>query len=177
MPIAVVGDLSGNVFVAGEAAKAVVTGYTRSKSPVYSYQYHWLVRKSGNGGVSWSVDDDYQLASSANAFPQGMGTDLAGNVYVVGGANDANNLSHAIIRTNSGGTWATVDDYVTPVYGAQYISFTVDSNGKLYAGGQDDNWWLIRSTSGPATATSGSFSATAISSSKSVRDPLLNLIS
>ena len=175
---AVVGDLSGNVFVAGGGLKATLTGSAKGK-PVYSYRNHWLVRKSGDGGVTWTVDDDYLLSSSGSSYMQGMGTDLAGNVYVVGGAEGASG-DHAIIRTNTGGAWATVDDYTTSDNYAFYFSFTADSNGRLYVGGQD--WdgqvaWLVRSAAGP-TGAPATFSSLEISSDATDDDDdaLLELI-
>jgi hypothetical protein len=154
---AVAGDPFGNVYVTGQSLKATVTGTTKKGAPVYSYAEHWIIRQSSNGGASWSTTD-YQLDPAHDAYAGAIGTDLAGNVYVVGGANDASNLSHAIVRTNAGGTWHTVDDYTnnTTSYDTYYFSFAADSNGNLYAGGQVSADWFIRSTKGPtATALLG----------------------
>jgi hypothetical protein len=57
----------------------------------------WYVRRSLNGGVTWSTVDTY-LGGSA----RGIGADGAGNVYVVG-----SNAGHWIVRrsNNGGGSW------------------------------------------------------------------------
>jgi hypothetical protein len=130
------------------------------------------------------------LASDSNAFA--AGTDAAGNVYVAGSAYDAMGRSHAIVRTNAGGTWTTDDDFFDTVltvdgyatdYG--YSAFASDPvTGALYAGGNYYDWstdasgWQIRSTAaatGPAT-----FSTISISSSmtdgSTVKDPLQDLL-
>jgi len=165
-PQGIVSDPNGNVYVVGNAQSTTITGYTKVRGklqPVYSNSYdHWIVRKSGDGGATWSVDDDYQLAQSKSSFALGAGTDLAGNVYVVGGAGDAGGLNHAVVRTNAGG-WQTVDYEPGTTGGARYWSFTADAGGTLYAGGfQADVGWVVRSAPGPASA--GAVAAVASSS-------------
>ena len=163
-PAAVVGDLSGNIFVAGTAREYTVIGYTRNHTPIYRPDNHWLVRKSSNGGATWSNSDDFQLMVPGATLAHAMGTDLAGNVYVVGEAFDST-ANHALIRTNAGGAWATVDNYTgSDGEFAEYLAFTADSNGNLYAGGAENNGWLIRSAAGaaPPVASASAFSSFSI---------------
>ena len=154
------GDSAGNVYVVGNALKAVVTGHDKHGNPIYSFVSHWIVRKSANGGGSWSPNDDYQYPAAAPqaALAMAVGSDLAGNMYVAGYAYDNTGLPHAIIRTNTGGSWATGDDYTSTVSGsgAWYYGFAVDPSGNLYAGGKDlgSGAWLIRSLpAAPANVT------------------------
>jgi hypothetical protein len=161
-PSIVTGDGAGNVYVAGSGVQAVLTGYSHGK-PIYTDVVHWIVRKSAVGNLnSWSTSDDF-----TGGTPTTMGADLAGNVYVVGHSG-----KDAIIRTNAGGSWSTCDDYAGSdgLY-AEELAFTVDSNGNLYAGGDDDYGTFVRSMPGPAPASGStsspntSFSSTLITSS------------
>jgi hypothetical protein len=159
---AVAGDFSGNVYVGGIGQTAVVTGYSRSGKPIYSTRNHWIVRKSpGGGGGSWVTEDDYLPGGATDASPVAMGADLAGNVYAVGYSGSGIMSTHAVVRTNAGGSWSTSDDYAgstgtSPTYNA----FAVDSNGILYAGGND--MWdttqatFVRSMPGPVAPLASS---------------------
>ena len=161
-PNAVVGDSAGNVYVAGEAYKPAIVGYNSTNhKPIYKNISHWLVRKSGNGGASWSINDDFQLTANASAKAYAAGVDLAGNVYVAGEAFDSTSHDHAIVRSNAGGSWSVSDDYTGyDGLGAEYNAFVTDSTGNLYAAGTDDNGWLIRSQ--PAAPTNLTAAADAI---------------
>src|SRR5439155_17629554 len=83
-----------------------VTGYgtvvTVTKGKQTTQQY-WYVRRSLDGGATWSTVDAY-----AGGQAKGIGADAPGNIYAVGA-----NGSHWIVRksTNGGASWATVDDF------------------------------------------------------------------
>lgn len=152
-PQGIASDPNGNVYVVGNAQATTITGYTKVKGklqPVYGNSGdHWIVRKSGDGGATWSIDDNYQMAPSKGSSALGAGTDLAGNLYVVGEAIDASGVDHALVRTNAGG-WHTIDDEPAAAGSARYMSFTADASGTLYAGGfQGGAGWIIRSAPGP----------------------------
>lgn len=146
---AVTADPAGNLYVVGWGVKAI-SGSTDT--------YDWLVRKSADGGATWTINDDYHVSSNyAEAYAAGV--DLAGNEYVVGQAEESS-IWHSIVRTNTGGAWTTVDDFQLAA-GKTSIgrAFTVDSSGNLYDGGDavdgsNTAHWIIRSASGPATASS-----------------------
>ena len=190
---AVVGDGLGNVYVAGFGQARILTGYSGkgNKTPVYSTILHWIVRKSSNGGASWTVNDDYVFPTPGPAVASALAADAAGNVYVAGYGRDSNNTDHALVRANTGtdangipnGSWVTLADNTgaTP-YGADNHGFTVDSSGTLYTCGYDvssdaslDGIWVVRSpapaapTAAPASAPS-TFSTTAIASSSNSAD-------
>ena len=143
----VVGDSFGHIYVSGVGDKATLSGYTRNKTPIYSYTQYWMVRESagGNSG-SWSTVDTFLPAAASDAAPQAMGTDAAGNVYVAGCVVEGS-IGHAIIRSNAAGSWSTKDDFTGAAgSGASYNGFTTDSAGNLYAAGNDDSsGWFIRS--------------------------------
>jgi hypothetical protein len=169
---AVVGDLAGNVFVAGNANVRTLTGYTKNKTPIYRSEDKWLVRKSAGGQKdSWTTNDNYEPSESGR-WVGAMGTDLAGNVYVVGQTwAGEGGSSYGVVRTNStnssGTPWTTVDRYgPEDERDVGYEAFTTDSNGNLYAGGNywsdNDNGWLIRSAVGPAAPPVATFSSASI---------------
>jgi hypothetical protein len=151
IPTAVAGDSAGNLYVAGTTRTSTIVGYDpKTRKPIYRQVAHWTVRKSGNGGASWSIDDDYQLSSVKDATAYALGTDAAGNVYAGGFAIDAAGQYHAVMRSQAGGAWSTVDDYAGPAE-TTYTAFAADAvTGTLYAGGSA--YWesaFIRSAPGP----------------------------
>jgi hypothetical protein len=180
-PNAIVADSSGNLYVGGSATKATITSYTTktvhgkpTQVPVYTNVSHWIVRKSTNGGASWTTDDDFQLSSVKFAGVAALGVDRAGSVYAAGSSTDSSNAEHAIIRTNEGGSWAISDNYTGasqdghPYAGSipRYQAFTTDSDGNLYAAGREgsaaDQNFFVRSAPDP---TAMSAPATVMSSS------------
>jgi len=130
---AVYGDAAGDLYVVGQALE------TTSR--------HWIVTESADGGGSWTVVDDYQLSPSESAGAHSVGADLAGNLYVVGNAADADGTFHGIIRTNAGGSWTTVDDHGPNSNG---YAFTTASTGDLFAAVSGaEGGWVVRSAPGP----------------------------
>ncbi len=95
----------------------------------------WIVRKSTNGGATWTIDDDFTLSPgvAGGTIAWEIETDTSGNVYVVGTASDAKNTQHSIVRTNAGGTWSTVDDF-QPAQHTFGVASAVDSSGTIYTG-------------------------------------------
>lgn len=93
-------DAFGNLYVAGSGSNATITGYNENKTPIYSYTSHWLVRKSTNGGASWSTNDDSYLGpdSGADAIcfdPQTGAMEVGGSVGNITG------ICQAIVRSNA----------------------------------------------------------------------------
>jgi hypothetical protein len=154
-PFAVTGDGTGNLFVAGactDAASLLVM--------------HWVTRNTGDGGATWQTSDNYRLDPAKNAGAVGAGVDAAGSVYVAGWGIDGTNVRHAILRTNAGGAWTTVDDFQSGTRAA-YAAFTPDAAGNLYAAGNTGaGEWFVRSSpaagAAPAAPTSV-FSTTTVS--------------
>jgi hypothetical protein len=108
------------------------------------------VRKSTNGGNSWTTVDDYQLAANDPAQASRFTADANGNLFVAGYSRGAWNgtgyLNHWIIRKSVGGTgpWTTVDDYQ---YGGSYTrpnAIASDALGNVFVGGEGGGHWLIK---------------------------------
>jgi hypothetical protein len=149
--LGVAGDGAGNVYVVG-------WGWDSSNSE------HWMVRKSANGGSSWSTVDDFRYGATYN-IAEGLGTDLAGNVNVVGFGVDSSGVYHDLVRSNAGGSWTTVNDLPG---GGTFDAFAVDPSGNLYAGGalydsSNVDHWVIQSAAGPTAPASASVTASTIS--------------
>lgn len=134
-------DLNGNLFVAGSA-------YTASNTD------HWVVRKSIDGGQTWTTVDDYQLVAGANTttdIEPAIGKDSRGNLYVAGIGFDAAKVPHWIVRksSNQGATWTTVDDFVTNGKVTIATGVTSDANGNVYVSGYGSTksngyHWFVR---------------------------------
>ncbi len=86
-------DALGNLYVAGRASDT--SGNLSS--------YHWIVRKSTNGGNSWTTVDDYQLPANYSGEAHAFATDANGNLFVAGYAITSTN-AYWIVRESVGGT-------------------------------------------------------------------------
>src|SRR3989442_1234668 len=132
-------DTAGNIYVLGSARENIKQYNTG----------HWIVRRSSNGGNSWTTVDDFLLTASGNCQAHGFIADSLGNLFVVGIGNMNLTPSHWIVRENPGGTgnWTTVDDF-------QYVSdarghaITANGFGNVFVGGRgnasDGVHWLVR---------------------------------
>jgi hypothetical protein len=74
--------------------------------------HYWTVRKSANGGASWSTVDASILSSSGFSIANAFAADANGNLFV-GGAAYSSSGSQWLVRENPGGTgaWQTVDTF------------------------------------------------------------------
>ncbi|MCS6914074.1 MAG: hypothetical protein NZ890_12640 [Myxococcota bacterium] len=136
---AIAQDPAGALFVFG--------GYNDSMG-----SYHWYVRRSQNGGATWTLIDDFQLVAGKSTSPGwSIGVLGAGQVVVTGDAKDATNRPSAVTRrTANGGMSWTTDVYQYP--GGQdstSSSVYVGSAGSVYlmGGGKDGSGkfhWLVR---------------------------------
>lgn len=171
------GDLSGNdVYVVGDSLESVTVHKKTTQTE------HWIVRKSSNGGVTWTDVDDFTEGVSvigvANAtIAYKVQSDLMGNMYVVGIANNEPNFT-GIVRANTGpnGSWITVDSYNpgSPSEAMDY-NLLIDSSNNHYecgevvnSGTNDSTNWLIRTDASPTAspaAIASVFSSAQITSS------------
>jgi hypothetical protein len=149
---------TAGIFAAGVGPVATSTD---KRGDVTTY-YGWLVRRSTNGGATWSTVDTFSLSSGYKAVGGGMGSDGFGNVYVVGygyatagkGANAAAS-SHWVVRksTNGGSSWSIVDNFqLSSGADNQANSFVADSQGNLYVAGYGNTstglHWMVRKNPG-----------------------------
>jgi hypothetical protein len=124
-------DALGNIYVVGRA-------FAPYKSSSIG---HWQVRKSANGGASWTTVDDYQLFTSGNQVALGFAADSNGNLFVAGWASAGSGIGpyYWILRESLGGTgaWTTVDNIAGMAH-----AVAADNLGHIFVGGQ--NPWLVR---------------------------------
>jgi hypothetical protein len=137
-------DALGNIYVVGYGYTSTGKGATQTTSR------HWLVRKSTDGGNSWTTVDNYQLASGIDSSATAFAADAQGNLFVAGYGGAANN-QHWIVRKNPGGSgsWSTSDDFLYgSIYGAQSLAITANSSGNVFVGGlgfsSSGTHWLVR---------------------------------
>ena len=129
------GDSAGNLYVGGEAVQRTQIGLTKQKTPIYAYTSQWIVRKSSDGGLSWTTDAAIAIPQIANQEFE-MCSDLSGAIYAASTGYDASGIAHSIIRSNASGTWQTVDDFQFSV-GADAHGYGLASapDGTLHAAG------------------------------------------
>jgi hypothetical protein len=168
----VAGNLpSAGIYVVGEAQETVRQD-TQGK-PVF--KTYWIVRKSTDGGSTWSTVDDFPGDTSPDfvkSIASRVCADRAGNVYVVGGVKVQRPASlHWIVRKSATGarySWSTDDDYVlsSEVHYGKAISAATDLAGNVYVVGCTDDVGtsnhlqergIIRSNAGGSWHTVGSF--------------------
>ncbi len=116
---------SGDIFVIGSANDNTST--------------HGIVRRSQDGGSTWTTIDDYQLSSGKSASCNDLSFDGVGNIYIVGYGYDATNYGHWILRksTNGGVSWAVVDDFsYTATFSSSPDSIHIDNSGNIFVAGR-----------------------------------------
>jgi hypothetical protein len=125
-------DSNGNVFVAG---------YGIDSSNIIN----WVVRKSGNGGASWSTPDSYQYSTGKNSDAHAISVDSSGAVYVAGEGIDASSNTHWIVRksTDAGSTWSIADDYQREGNESSAFGISTNSSGKVVVTG----WTVVSGSS------------------------------
>jgi hypothetical protein len=151
-PTAVTVDAAGNVYVAGEGYKKVRTGGTDRK-PIYStIKFAW-VRKSADGGASWTTDE-----VDSTTTIDSIDTDSAGNVYVAGGLG-GNPWGCVRMKAASAAAWTTIDQpgVVTGV--------TVGSDDNVYISGTTGNpmYGFVRMQPALSVPVTGTFSSVPLS--------------
>jgi hypothetical protein len=114
----------------------------------------WVIRRSINGGNTWTSSDGYQLDQKYESGANSLGMDAAGNLYAVGMGGTAAGFgitsSHWVVRksTNGGASWATVDNFQLQGANTSAARFTKDSSGNLYVVGSArpnfSGHWLVR---------------------------------
>lgn len=146
----IVSDFAGNLYVVGTA----YDDGSASGGP-----FHWIVRRSTDGGATWSIVDDFvpggQL-TQANA----IAADPAGNVYVAGFADYGNGTLAWMIRKGVGGIgFTTVDSFTSGDYPGPSGIYVHPTAGILAVGSakvtvkrvSSQAWLVRRSTNGGAS--------------------------
>src|SRR6266704_6090611 len=98
---------------------------------------YWVVRKSADGGATWTTVDTYQLLTAGTQRALGFASDSLGNLYVAGEALASGGVgpNYWIVRENPGGTgsWITVDTVTNSIPHA----IAADGLGNVFVGGQN----------------------------------------
>jgi hypothetical protein len=134
-------DNSPNAFarriysVPGTNGGLFVVGYRNSGG-----WWTWTVRRSRDGGATWSTVDSGPEPGAVEGYANGITSDGAGNVYVVGRSGGWTVRS----SSNGGDTWQTV--YAgDPTYPAGATDIVVDRTGSLWiTGGYNGGWAALR---------------------------------
>jgi hypothetical protein len=142
-------DSQGRIYVVGSLF--VQTGTVKNKGQVTATGYNaWAIRRSDDGGVTWSTVDTFNYSGTQGAMAHGIGKDSSGNVVVTGGATDAQGKRHWIVRApDSEGVWRTIDDFLLPGgMSAAAGGATTDSAGNLLVVGNATDatgtYWVVR---------------------------------
>ena len=116
----------------------------------------WLVRKSSDGGSTWSTVDSVWDSNVKEA--RAVGFHPNGSILVAGTIGNVWTVRRS---TNGGATWATVDSYQTGrQLPSEAFGVVVDSSGNIYVAGTaraslkgkyTDQWVVRRSTNGGGT--------------------------
>lgn len=72
---------------------------------------HWIVKKSTDGGVNWSVVDNFLLDGPYNTELQALTTDALNNVYASGYGSNSSGEKFWILKksANGGASWTVID--------------------------------------------------------------------
>jgi hypothetical protein len=139
-------DAFGNLYVVGEASKS-------SKGSVLT---DWVVRKSSNGGTSWTTVDDVPPSSFPKASAVAFAAGANGNLFTVGRYSNGGGYRW-VVRENVGGagSWQTVEDFQYVTGHVSYaLGATTDNSGNIFVGGwtedaNADGHWLVRKFPAP----------------------------
>jgi hypothetical protein len=154
-------DSQGNLYSVGSLTPK------GSSAPYPSY---WLVRKSSDGGVSWSTEDAFQYSPGLASEGRSFAADASGGIYAAGYVSSPATKRtdpaplHWLVRksTDAGQTWSVVDDYYNkagyPKWGIPQKADFVPGVGLFVVGqtaananGYSQTWTVRRSTDGGAT--------------------------
>lgn len=134
-------DNAGNIYMAG-------TDY------VAGFVYHSYVRRSTNGGSTWTIVDDY-IYPGGSGYNTGISRDASGNIYAYGYGYVGGTYHWIVRKSTNGTTWTTIDDYVGTGQ-TNPTSLAVDSGGNIYVAGWvtttgSNAKWIVRKTTDGGT--------------------------
>jgi hypothetical protein len=142
---AIAADSAGVFYVVGYGRKSTtttLTGYDKKHQPIYTttsvLTADWIVRKSIDGGTTWTTIDDYVMSPAPRNSASAITIDPSGVLYVGGDATNAGGVLDSVVRTNAGGSWS--DTLVKPAGSGEggargYDLMVADSFGNIFAAG------------------------------------------
>lgn len=100
-------DAQVNALVKDSAGVFYAGGFAEDGSGVK----HWIVKKSSDGGVNWSVVDSFLMESGYHSELQALTTDGLNNVYASGFGSNSIGEKFWILKksANGGATWTVID--------------------------------------------------------------------
>jgi hypothetical protein len=130
----------GSIYVAGRVGQSITTTTVTtntvhhkvvvSTNSTTSTQYGGLVRKSANGGASWS-NVDY-VTNGWPAYARGVVVDASGRICVAGSLSATTGTWLVRASTDGGATWFTTDAFLPSGYtSAQATSAASDVLGNI----------------------------------------------
>lgn len=128
---------SGTIYVAGRAQQLLKGN---------KLVWNWVVRRSLNGGATWSVLDRFG-SSAAELSATGVAIDPAGKVFVTGYTSD---LTRMLVRRGTPGSngsiaWATSDDFAQGAGQETRANAVIsDGDGNIYTAGRGGDHWIVR---------------------------------
>jgi hypothetical protein len=161
-------DASGNIYVVGATEIGVYTtcgpanGMSSKETGCGS---HWIVRRSSDGGNSWTTVDDFCPCVTLSTHPLKMqcgaaganaiASDSKGNLFVVGTMSSTCSSPPApswLVREYSvtTGTWTNVDTFqYSPNYASAAGAVAADASGNVLVAGfgwdsLNTPHWLVR---------------------------------
>jgi hypothetical protein len=158
---AVAVDGTGAIYVAGSGLYRA----SRHGAPTA----FWLVRRSADGGATWTTVDSFIYASGTTGFANGIFVDPSGTIFVSGGVTTSQG-DRWLVRKGTPGTtavkqgktvvqvfsvsWTTSDDYQAEAgQSARARKIVRDASGNLFVTGWAAtggvNHWLTRKLPAP----------------------------
>ncbi|MCC6822720.1 MAG: hypothetical protein V9H26_02095 [Verrucomicrobiota bacterium] len=127
--------------VTADTARIYVSGTARDAKNVD----HWVVRRSADGGLTWTTADNLPLQGATASI--GITVTPSGSVIAVGYTAAVWTVRRS---TDGGNTWATVDKFKLGNYMSVAKGITADANGNLYVTGSagKGHWITRKSTTG-----------------------------
>ena len=130
--------------VTADAARIYVSGTARDAKNVD----HWVVRRSADGGLTWTTADDLALQGGATASI-GITVTPSGSVVAVGYTAAVWTVRRS---TDGGNTWATVDKFKLGNYMSVAKGVTAGANANLYVTGLAAGHWITRKSADGGTS-------------------------
>jgi hypothetical protein len=126
----VVGHVAQSATITTVTTNIVHNKVVISTNSTTGTQYGALVRKSINGGASWS-NVDY-VTNGWPAYARGVVVDPFGRVFVIGSISTTIGTWLVRASTDGGGTWFTTDSFLPSGYtGAEAESAATDAFGNV----------------------------------------------